>query len=156
MQNVKKGLISGKHEWWNDLCDVVAQDWRKLNTAIVTVLCRVDDGRWNSRGYSRQGYNLKGDQRQAKLAKRIHLVHEDSVIEITEPCIHTCDGLFICQLYLLPDLLEETDCKEDMPLTLPFASFVPLSQLIIVLWIKTSVGTTTVFHMGISRAVAAA
>jgi hypothetical protein len=31
-----------------------------------------------------------------------------------------CDGLFICQLYLLPDLLEEMDCKEDAPLTLPF------------------------------------
>jgi hypothetical protein len=31
-----------------------------------------------------------------------------------------CGGLFICQLYLLPDLLEETDSKEDMPLTLPF------------------------------------
>jgi|JI9StandDraft_1071089.scaffolds.fasta_scaffold1817606_1 hypothetical protein len=41
--------------------------------------------------------------------------------EITQPFIHTwCDGLFICQLYLLPDLLEEKDCKEDMPLTLPF------------------------------------
>jgi hypothetical protein len=33
---------------------------------------------------------------------------------------HTYDGLFICQLYSLPDLLEEMDCKEDMPLTLPF------------------------------------
>jgi hypothetical protein len=44
--------------------------------------------------------------------------------EITQPCIHTCDGLFIRQLYSLPDLLEETECKEDMPLTLPFASFV--------------------------------
>jgi hypothetical protein len=76
--------------------------------------------------------------------------------EITQPCVHTCDGLFICQLYLLPDLLEETDCKEDMPLTLPFASFVSLSQLIIVIWIKTSVGITTVFYTGISRAVAAA
>jgi hypothetical protein len=31
-----------------------------------------------------------------------------------------CDGLFICQLYSLPDLLEEMDCKEDTPLTLPF------------------------------------
>jgi hypothetical protein len=31
-----------------------------------------------------------------------------------------CDGLFICQLYLLPDLLEEMDCKEDTPLMLPF------------------------------------
>jgi hypothetical protein len=38
-------------------------------------------------------------------------------------CVHTCDGLFICQLYLLPDLLEEMDCKEDTPLTLPFALF---------------------------------
>jgi hypothetical protein len=37
-----------------------------------------------------------------------------------------------------------------------FASFESLSQLIIVIWIKTSVGTTTVFHTGISRAVAAA
>jgi hypothetical protein len=37
-----------------------------------------------------------------------------------------------------------------------FASFVSLSQLIIVIWIKTSVGITTVFHTGISRAVAAA
>jgi hypothetical protein len=32
-----------------------------------------------------------------------------------------CDSLFICQLYSLPYLLEETDCKEDTPLTLPFA-----------------------------------
>jgi hypothetical protein len=39
--------------------------------------------------------------------------------EITQPCVHTYDGLFICQLYSLPDLLEETDCKEDMPLTSP-------------------------------------
>jgi hypothetical protein len=31
-----------------------------------------------------------------------------------------CDGLFICQLYLLPDLLEEMDCKKYTPLTLPF------------------------------------
>jgi hypothetical protein len=74
----------------------------------------------------------------------------------THSLTHTCDSLFICQLYSLPDLLEETDCKEDMPLTLPFASFVSLSQLIIVIWIKTSVGITTVFHTGISRAVAAA
>jgi hypothetical protein len=37
-----------------------------------------------------------------------------------------------------------------------FASFVSFSQLIIVIWIKTSVGITTVFHMGISRTVAAA
>jgi hypothetical protein len=40
--------------------------------------------------------------------------------EITQPCVHTCNGLFICQLYSLPDLLEETDCKEDTLLTLPF------------------------------------
>jgi hypothetical protein len=53
--------------------------------------------------------------------------------EITQPCVHTCDGLFICQLYLLPELLEEMDSKEDTPLTLPFASFVSLSQLIIVI-----------------------
>jgi hypothetical protein len=69
---------------------------------------------------------------------------------------YTCDGLFICQLHLLPDLLEEMVCKEDTPLMLHFASFISLSQLIIVIWIKTSVGITTVFHMGISRAVAAA
>jgi hypothetical protein len=50
----------------------------------------------------------------------------------------------------------EMDCKEEMPLTLPFASFVSLSQLIIVIWIKTSVCITTVFHTGITRAVAAA
>jgi hypothetical protein len=56
-----------------------------------------------------------------------------TVTEITQPCVHMCDGLFICQLYSLPDLLEETDCKEDTPLTLPFASFVSLSQLIIVI-----------------------
>jgi hypothetical protein len=42
------------------------------------------------------------------------------VTEITQPCVHTCNSLFICQLYLLPDLLEETDCKEDTPLMLPF------------------------------------
>jgi hypothetical protein len=44
------------------------------------------------------------------------------VTEITQPCVHMCDGLFICQLYLLPDLLEEMDCKEDTPLTLPFCT----------------------------------
>jgi hypothetical protein len=59
--------------------------------------------------------------------------HSLLLTEITQPCVHTCNGLFICQLYLLPDLLEEMDCKEDMPLTLPFASFVSLSQLIIVI-----------------------
>jgi hypothetical protein len=75
---------------------------------------------------------------------------------LTHSLTHTCDGLFICQLYSLPDLLEETDCKEDTPLALPFAWFISLSQLIIVIWIKTSVGITTVFHTGISRAVAAA
>jgi hypothetical protein len=53
--------------------------------------------------------------------------------EITQPCVHMCNGLFICQLYLLPELLEEMDSNEDTPLTLPFASFVPLSQLIIVI-----------------------
>jgi hypothetical protein len=42
------------------------------------------------------------------------------VTEITQPCVHTCNGLFICQLYSLPNLLEETDYKEDTPLTLPF------------------------------------
>jgi hypothetical protein len=57
---------------------------------------------------------------------------------------------------LITRLIEEIDCKEDTPLTLPFASFVSLSQLIIVIWIKTSVGITTLFHTGISRAVAAA
>ncbi len=81
---------------------------------------------------------------------------ESQLTEITQPCIHTCDGLFICQLYSLPNLLEETDCKEDTPLTLPFASFVSPSQLIIVIWIKTSVGVTHFFYTGISRAVAAA
>jgi hypothetical protein len=49
---------------------------------------------------------------------------QQGLTEITQPCIHMCDGLFICQLYLLPDLLEEMDCKEDTPLTLPFALFV--------------------------------
>jgi hypothetical protein len=29
----------------------------------------------------------------------------ESLTEITQPCVHTCDGLFICQLYLLPELL---------------------------------------------------
>jgi hypothetical protein len=56
-----------------------------------------------------------------------------SMTEITQPCVHMCNGLFICQLYLLPELLEEMDSKEDTPLTLPFASFVSLSQLIIVI-----------------------
>jgi hypothetical protein len=55
------------------------------------------------------------------------------VTQITQPYVHMCNGLFICQLYSLPDLLEEMDCKEDMPLMLPFASFVSLSQLIIVI-----------------------
>jgi hypothetical protein len=43
------------------------------------------------------------------------------------------ETLIACQLYLLPDLLEEMDCKEDTPLRLPVASFVSLSQLIIVI-----------------------
>jgi hypothetical protein len=41
------------------------------------------------------------------------------VTEITASHAYTC-VVEICQLYLLPDLLEEIDCKEDMPLTLPF------------------------------------
>jgi hypothetical protein len=86
----------------------------------------------------------------------MHEKPEMALTEITQPCVHTCDGLFICQLYLLPELLEEMDNNEDTPLMLPFASFVSLSQLIIVIRIKTSVGITTVFHTGISRAVAAA
>jgi hypothetical protein len=45
---------------------------------------------------------------------------ESVLTEITQPCVHTYDGLFICQLYSLPDLLEGTTCKEDTPLTLPF------------------------------------
>ena len=49
---------------------------------------------------------------------------ESGVTEITQTYVHTCNSLFICQLYSLPNLHEETDCKEDMPLTLPFASFV--------------------------------
>jgi hypothetical protein len=53
--------------------------------------------------------------------------------EITQPCVHTCDSLFICQLYLLPELLEGMDSNEDTSLTLPFVSFVSLSQLIIVI-----------------------
>jgi hypothetical protein len=48
------------------------------------------------------------------------LVISCHVTEITQPCVHMCNGLFICQLYSLPNLLEETDCKEDTPLTLPF------------------------------------
>jgi hypothetical protein len=58
---------------------------------------------------------------------------KSTLTEITQPCVHTCDGPFICQLYLLPELLGEMDSNEDMPLTLPFASFVSLSQLIIVI-----------------------
>jgi hypothetical protein len=48
------------------------------------------------------------------------VARSSQVTEITQPCVHMCNGLFICQLYSLPNLLEETDCKEDMPLTLPF------------------------------------
>jgi hypothetical protein len=43
-----------------------------------------------------------------------------NLTEITQPCVHMCNGLFVCQLYSLPNLLEETDCKEDTPLTWPF------------------------------------
>jgi hypothetical protein len=43
-----------------------------------------------------------------------------SLTEITQRCIHMCNGLFICQLYSLPNLLKEMDCKEDTPLMLPF------------------------------------
>jgi hypothetical protein len=65
--------------------------------------------------------------------KAVNVTNKHYLTEITQPCIHMCDGLFICQLYLLPDLLEEMDCKEDTPLMLPFALFVSLSQLIIVI-----------------------
>jgi hypothetical protein len=51
-----------------------------------------------------------------------HAITKWVVTEITQPCIHTCNGLFICQLYLLPELLEEMDSNEDT-----------LSQLIIVI-----------------------
>jgi hypothetical protein len=54
----------------------------------------------------------------AMLAKRECTQH--FLTEITQPCVHTCNGLFICQLYSLPNLLEEMDCKEDTPLMLPF------------------------------------
>jgi hypothetical protein len=47
-------------------------------------------------------------------------MHQLDVTEITQPCMYMCNSLFICQLYSLPNLLEETDCKEDTPLTLPF------------------------------------
>jgi hypothetical protein len=68
-----------------------------------------------------------------RLVILLHNVLSRRMTEITQPCIHTCDGLFICQLYSLPDLLEEMECKEDTPLTFSFASFVSLSQLIIVI-----------------------
>jgi hypothetical protein len=53
----------------------------------------------------------------------------ECLTETTQPC----DSLFICQLYLLPELLEGMDSNEDASLTLPFVSFVSLSQLIIVI-----------------------
>jgi hypothetical protein len=62
---------------------------------------------------------------------------------------------FVSFTYYL-SYFEEMDSNKDTPLTLPFASFISVSQLIIVIWIKTSVGTTTVFHTGISKAVAVA
>jgi hypothetical protein len=101
-------------------------------------------------------FSLAMDSSSRKWRWNRRQLNLNCMTEITQPYIHTCDGLFICQLYSLPDLLEEMECKEDTPLTLPFASFISLSQLIIVIWIKTSVGITTVFHTGISRAVAAA
>jgi hypothetical protein len=72
-------------------------------------------------------------KRQEETNPNVGTRQEKTVTEITQPCVHTCHGLFICQLYLLPDLLVEMDCKEDTPMTLPFASFVSLSQLIIVI-----------------------
>jgi hypothetical protein len=47
-------------------------------------------------------------------------IKRKTMTEITQPCVHTCNGLFIFQLYSLPNLLEEMDCKEDTLLTLPF------------------------------------
>jgi hypothetical protein len=59
--------------------------------------------------------------------------------EITQPCVHTCNGLFICQLYSLPNLLEETDCKEDTPLMLPFC-IVRVGKCIIDEYVQVLVG----------------
>jgi hypothetical protein len=75
-------------------------------------------------------YKPRGSEEKELFTLQLYYIY---VTEISQPCIHTCNGLFIRQLYSLPDLLEETECKEDMPLTLPFASFVSLSQLIIVI-----------------------
>jgi hypothetical protein len=57
---------------------------------------------------------------EKKIDFQHHQIGQLLLTEITQPCVYTCDGLFICQLYSLPDLLEEMDCKEDTPLTLPF------------------------------------
>jgi hypothetical protein len=76
-------------------------------------------------------YGFKAFFQQLNLSLKFDTI--GFLTEIKQPCIHMCDSLFICQLYSLPDLFEETECKEDMPLTLPFASFVSLSQLIIVI-----------------------
>ena len=48
--------------------------------------------------------------------------HNGQVTEITQPCVRTYDGLSICQLYSLPDLLEGTACKEDTLLTSPLCT----------------------------------
>jgi hypothetical protein len=69
---------------------------------------------WNSWHHSSHS-----SQEQAQ-TRSPPLLFDFLLTEITQPCIHTCNGLSIYQLYLLPDLLEETDCKEDTPLTLPF------------------------------------
>jgi hypothetical protein len=40
-----------------------------------------------------------------KVAELSNVVKWHIFTEITQPCVHMCSGLFICQLYLLPELL---------------------------------------------------
>jgi hypothetical protein len=145
-----------KYENVNELISAVE---KSINEATVVLASIKTTQNWA--GFRRIGCRQCGQGTMRVLLKSwtmrtLCLIWQKKLTEITQPCVHTCDGLFICQLYLLPELLEEMDNSEDTPLTLPFALFVSPSQLIIVIWIKTSVGTTTVFHTGISRAVAAA
>jgi hypothetical protein len=67
-----------------------------------------------------QGLDLRSDRNNLSAESTWSKDTQQEMSQATHSLTHTCDGLFICQLYSLPGLLEETDCKEDTPLTLPF------------------------------------
>jgi hypothetical protein len=87
--------------------------WRSAKSHFVAMTCP-SDPEWHfqfmSSFHSRVGKWRKQD---AALSLNQMLALQDLcaeewhevMTEITQPCVHMCNGLFICQLYLLPELL---------------------------------------------------